>query len=314
MKLSRSTRRYPTQARTLANTYERKLLKLIAGFGKAAAAALEQGLGPARSLEAGPGVDVEALIWDAWGDPSRIVEYQPAGWRELGYYDGYEEWVSEGRVWEDEYIAYDHPRPPRYLEPTSFQIAWFVQQLKVLAEREITAPGTRITQQATLAAFRQGTTFGETVLVTVGISSKLGEGPADARVIDALQARNLTTLEGISSELNKAIIRSLTDGLNAGEGVVKLRKRLMKEVEGIGLNRARLMAHTETMHACNEGAKVRYRQVGIEQVQWLTAKDDRLCDRCAPLDGTVYDIDKAPPCPLHPMCRCTLLPVAGGAR
>lgn len=255
MKLSRSTRRYPTQARTLANTYERKLLKLITGFGKAAAAALDQGLD--RTLE--------------------------------------------------------QPSPTRALEPTSFQIAWFVQQLKVLAEREITGPGTRITQQATLAAFRQGTTFGETVLVTVGISSKLGEGPADARVIDALQARNLTTLEGISSELNKAIIRSLTDGLNAGEGVVKLRKRLMKEVEGI-VNRARLMAHTETMHACNEGAKVRYRQVGIEQVQWLTAKDDRLCDRCAPLDGTVYDIDKAPPCPLHPMCRCTLLPVAGGAR
>jgi len=256
MKLSRSTLRNPAQTRTLATTYERQLLRLIKAFGKAAAAALDQALEPARGLEAGP---------------------------------------------------------VRGLEPTSFQIAWFVQQLKVLAEAEIVSPGTKITRQATLAAFRQGTKYGEMTLARIGISSKLGEGPADLQVIDVLQARNLTTLEGISAETNKQIVRSLTDGLNAGEGVVKLRKRLMKEVEGIGFNRARLMSHTETMHACNEGAKTRYRQVGISRVEWLTARGEGVCPQCAALDGTVYDIDKAPPCPLHPMCRCTLLPAAGGA-
>lgn len=256
-KLSRSTLWNPTQTRTLANTYERQLLRLVRTFGKAAVSALDQALEPARALETSP---------------------------------------------------------ERHLEPASFRIAWFVQQLKVLAENEIISPGTKITRQATLAAFRHGTKYGEMALVQVGISSKLGEGPADAQVIDVLQARNLMALEGISAETNKQIIRSLTDGLNAGEGVVKLRERLMKEVKDIGFNRARLMAHTETMHACNEGAKVRYRQVGISQVEWLTAKGERVCPQCAALDGTVYDIDLAPPCPLHPVCRCTLLPVAGGSR
>jgi len=69
------------------------------------------------------------------------------------------------------------------------------------------------------------------------------------------------------------------------------------------------MARTETMYACNEGAKVRYAQHGIEKVEWLTAWDDRVCPDCAALNGKVFTIAQAPPCPLHVQCRCTLMPV-----
>lgn len=34
------------------------------------------------------------------------------------------------------------------------------------------------------------------------------------------------------------------------------------------------------------------------------------CLRCAGLDGNEYELDKHPPIPLHPRCRCTLLPKA----
>lgn len=197
----------------------------------------------------------------------------------------------------------------RALEPTPIQIAWLVDELDVLSRETILAPGEAIVSDSVKTGYRHGVLYAERALVQVGISSKLGEGPADWRVIDVLQARNLSALKGITAETNKAIIRSLTEGINNGEGVVKLRKRLAAEVEGIGYNRARLMAHTETMYACNEGAKLRYAQHGIKRVQWLTAGHENTCEKCAALNGKVFDIDQAPPCPLHPLCRCTLLPV-----
>lgn len=197
----------------------------------------------------------------------------------------------------------------RALEPTPIQIAWLVGDLDRLAQQAVLSPGEAIVNDMAKSGYRQGATFAERALARIGISSKLGEGPADWRVIDVLQVRNLTALKGIVAETNKAIVRSLTEGINAGEGVVKLRKRLMKEVEGIGYNRARLMAHTETMYASNEGAKIRYSQHGIRRVQWLTAGHDNTCERCQALNGKIFDIDKAPMCPCHPFCRCTLLPV-----
>lgn len=197
----------------------------------------------------------------------------------------------------------------RALEPTPIRIAWLVDELDVLSRETILAPGEAIVSDSVKTGYRHGVLYAERALAQVGISSKLGEGPADWRVLDVLRVRNLQALKGVTAEMNKAIVRSLTEGINNGEGVVKLRKRLMAEVEGIGYNRARLMAHTETMYASNEGAKLRYSQHGVTRVEWLTAGHDNTCSQCAALNGQTFGIAQAPPCPLHPMCRCTLLPV-----
>ena len=71
--------------------------------------------------------------------------------------------------------------------------------------------------------------------------------------------------------------------------------------------RATLIARTETLRAHNEGRMTFYREVGVEKVQWLTAADERTCSECAPLDGRVFRIVKAPMMPLHPACRCSWL-------
>lgn len=43
---------------------------------------------------------------------------------------------------------------------------------------------------------------------------------------------------------------------------------------------------------------------------WCSILDTGVCARCAALDGTAYRKDeKMPPIPLHPRCRCLLLPV-----
>lgn len=54
-----------------------------------------------------------------------------------------------------------------------------------------------------------------------------------------------------------------------------------------------------------------YRDNGVEQVMWVTVKDERRCKECRERDGKIYDIDKIPPKP-HIGCRCYKIPYWGG--
>lgn len=54
-----------------------------------------------------------------------------------------------------------------------------------------------------------------------------------------------------------------------------------------------------------------YVEDGVEQVIWVTVKDERCCKECRNRDGKIYDIAKLPPKP-HWGCRCYILPYWGG--
>lgn len=76
--------------------------------------------------------------------------------------------------------------------------------------------------------------------------------------------------------------------------------------------RATVIARTETARADVEGNMTGYRELGVEKKQWLTAPDS--CDECHEIDGLVVGIDDEFPGgvggpPLHPNCRCDVLPV-----
>ena len=56
-----------------------------------------------------------------------------------------------------------------------------------------------------------------------------------------------------------------------------------------------------------------YRNWGVEGVtilgEWKTAGDDRVCEKCASMEGRVFTLDEIEPLiPLHPQCRCIALP------
>jgi SPP1 gp7 family putative phage head morphogenesis protein len=44
-------------------------------------------------------------------------------------------------------------------------------------------------------------------------------------------------------------------------------------------------------------------------LMWVTEMDERVCRDCDTLEGEVFAIGDAPGCPLHPNCRCHLVPV-----
>ena len=49
-----------------------------------------------------------------------------------------------------------------------------------------------------------------------------------------------------------------------------------------------------------------FEDAGVDEVVWVTQRDERVCKDCGPLDGQVFQIDEAPNCPLHYQCRCHL--------
>lgn len=198
------------------------------------------------------------------------------------------------------------------LEPTDIDIIRLSEHLRELGYVFITNPGKDITADYVRKSYSSGTTYAGMTLKRIGIKAVIGEGPADWRAIDLLKTRNLTALRGITEETNKQIISQLVDGINKGEGIPKLAKRIVDRVDNIGIVRAKAMARTETLYAVNQGALTRYSQHGINKVEWLAAIGERTCPTCQALDGKIFNIDEnynLPDIPNHVNCRCTIIPV-----
>ena len=168
----------------------------------------------------------------------------------------------------------------------------------------------KVTEKFTEQGYLQGVEFASTGLDQMGISLQIGFGPADQMALDILESRNLTYLNGISSDLNTRLITALTDGLSKGSSVQDIMDDI-QQLTDIARVRAERIARTEIMNAVNEGTKERYKMAGLTHGEWLTARDERVCTDCEQLDGKIYlltDLPDGGP-PKHPQCRCTILPV-----
>ena len=132
----------------------------------------------------------------------------------------------------------------------------------------------------------------------------------------------------------RQIRKHVAKGIEAGESTAKIRKRLSDYFKGDDIKyRAEKIARTESIWAYNSGAVAGYQQSRVVKgKEWLTAKDDRLCQFCEPMDGVTVELEQnyfgmgevfegnkggnltfgyediGHP-PLHPQCRCTIIPV-----
>jgi len=121
-----------------------------------------------------------------------------------------------------------------------------------------------------------------------------------------------------------------------GWSINKLRDELTGIYGGWDKTRAQMIARTETIRSSNAGAVMSYKQAGIEYKQWYTAQDGEVCGFCQEMhnkivgvgdnywamgDTMTVDVPDEKPIkmtfsyedvgapPLHPNCRCTILPV-----
>ncbi|PEP86087.1 minor capsid protein [Bacillus pseudomycoides] len=122
------------------------------------------------------------------------------------------------------------------------------------------------------------------------------------------------------TSVNKSILKTgkvlneiLIEGLAKGWGIPQYAKHIQEKMDS-GAYYAKRVARTETSRVYNEAANQSYRDYGVTKVEWLATLERRTCARCAALHGKKYKIDNNPPIPLHPHCRCTLVPVEIGGK
>lgn len=125
----------------------------------------------------------------------------------------------------------------------------------------------------------------------------------------------------------------LASGLAEELGVAQIRRNIVERFVDFTPKQAERITRTEVIKTSNLGAQDAFEQSGqVEAKQWLATEDDRTDEACLELDGKIVglednyfdkgdkfmgiDLDYAdveyPP--LHPNCRCVILPVLVGEK
>lgn len=89
-------------------------------------------------------------------------------------------------------------------------------------------------------------------------------------------------------------------------------KQLLQQEFGVSYNQAKTIVVTEMAHLQTQAAQDRYKEYGVEEVEVLIEKDEKLCDICADFEGKTFPIHGAMPVPAHPNCRCCIVPIIKG--
>lgn len=137
--------------------------------------------------------------------------------------------------------------------------------------------------------------------------------PESTSKVRLLATRAFQNLKGIGEAAAAEMNRIFADGLIQGLGAIEIAKNLREKLDEINQVRAMRLARTEIIHAHAEGQLDAFEELGVEELgiiaEWSTAKDERVCPRCAEREGKRYKVSEARGLiPLHPNCRCTWVP------
>lgn len=117
--------------------------------------------------------------------------------------------------------------------------------------------------------------------------------------------------EGIRKEMLSSLRKSGVKGEGYGPMVKSLMQTALDNGAELTERNAITIARTYTQTANVEAQRAVYRQNTdvVYAQKWTSVLDNRVCPRCAALDGVLYkNGEQMPPIPLHPRCRCLLLP------
>jgi SPP1 gp7 family putative phage head morphogenesis protein len=129
-------------------------------------------------------------------------------------------------------------------------------------------------------------------------------------LVDKMTDHTVDHFNRIADDFKDRLKDTLKEGYSAGEGAPGLRDRV-QDALGVDSRRAAERARTLTMETYNQAHLVQYNEAGIPGTQVLAANDERMCEICGDLDGTVFALDDPDLMwpPFHNFCRCTMLPV-----
>ncbi len=154
----------------------------------------------------------------------------------------------------------------------------------------------------------------------------------DKRVREALDKAINLMAKSYTDETLTLLRDKLQEGIDNGDPLPDLKKRVQEVGDFSEAVRAKRVANTEAFRTANFAAKEAWVQSGVvKSIKWYTATDEKVCEFCGPLEGTVVGIDEnffelgdsvegrdggvlpinyAPveAGALHPNCRCVTRP------
>lgn len=100
--------------------------------------------------------------------------------------------------------------------------------------------------------------------------------------------------------------------LRLNEQILTAREYSNREMFQESLRKAANLWFTQTtqygISAVDEATIKGFKDMGVKEVQWIAADDEKTCPTCGARDNQIYKIDKIPPKP-HYGCRCYIVPV-----
>ena len=155
------------------------------------------------------------------------------------------------------------------------------------------------------------------VLFSFGISEDFLQ-PKFLEWIDSFGAEMVTNVNNTTKEKLRT---TLSEGIEAGESIPKLRDRVSQVMTEAKTSRAVKIARTETHNTVGAGGHETYKAANVQQHEWLTSIDGRERDSHASINGQIVGInqpfsnglmypgDASGPAEEVVNCRCTELPV-----
>lgn len=112
---------------------------------------------------------------------------------------------------------------------------------------------------------------------------------------------NRTLQSKSEDEIKEHYPRIMSDAVSlSGVDVLKTFKRLKKSYANYIDNAMSNLVNNTRMRV--------FKTLGIKYVQRVSQRDKKVCSACEPLDGKVYETEKAPDVSSHYFCRCYYVP------
>lgn len=145
----------------------------------------------------------------------------------------------------------------------------------------------------------------------------------DPRVVDVI-ARRERVLVSAADTIRKRMARTIERGVANGETIHEVQERIRADFRGFSGPRALTVARTEMAGTVNSARHLAFQAEGVEEHQWITARDEAVRDSHAAQDGDtvpvgtpfanglLYPNDPSGPPEETINCRCVTVAVGGG--
>ena len=149
----------------------------------------------------------------------------------------------------------------------------------------------------------------------------IGFDVLNPKFLDWIDSYGAEKVTDINTTTQTKLQKTLSEGIADGEGIPKLKNRVLDVMNEAKTSRATLIARTETHNTVSTGTHETYKAAGVKKQEWLTSMDGRERESHADVNGEVVGVDESfsnglayPGDPSGAPeevcnCRCTLLPV-----